>query len=173
MTTEHIPVDAIPGNTVPMPSPYPQKQSVDYFAAPDTVTHYLPDGVQWVEIQVFNEGMKKKYQKITSRDIRMNQRTSEAIVKSTMAEDRHLLIGQAICGWEILRAGERLPYTQKNLLAFLEAAPPAVIDNIEVAIRRANPWLLGEMKAEDIRKEIADLEEMLKIAIDREEQEKG
>ncbi len=47
-----------------------------------------------------------------------------------------------------------------------------MLGSLEKAIRKYNPWLLNEMSSEQIRKEIADLEELL-VAAEKREAEEG
>lgn len=150
----------------------PASEPIDYFAPPERVRHYLPDGVQWVEILPMNEGAKAKFQRATSREMKIN-RDQSAGVKMDAAADRHQLIKDSVKDFYIVSGGRQLPFNPTNLNNVLTNFPPHIVDGIEKAIRKANPWLLEEMSSADIRKEIESLEEMLQVALEREAGEDG
>lgn len=143
---------------------------VDYFGFSAEDTFYLPDGVQYITFKILNEGDKAKFQRKTTRDLTV-KRGGDATMKMDPADERHELIKTAVTGWNLYRGGQPVPFdghNGRNFRDFLELADPKIIEDLEKAIRKANPWLLGEMKAEDIRREISNLEEMLKVAEERE-----
>lgn len=140
---------------------------VDYFGFQSTEKFYLPDGQQYIEFEIMNEGKKAKFQKLTTKDL-VVQRGGDARMKMDPAQERHELIRQSVTGWNLYRGGNPVPFSPTNLKDFLELANPKLIEDLEKAIRKANPWLMGEMKSEDIRREIENLEEMLKTAEERE-----
>lgn len=144
-----------------------QGQPVDYFGFQSTEKFYLPDNVQYIEFEIMNEGKKAKFQKLTTKDL-VVQRGGDARMKMDPAQERHELIRQSVTGWNLYRGGNPVPFSPTNLKDFLELANPKLIEDLEKAIRKANPWLMGEMKSEDIRREIENLEEMLKTAEERE-----
>lgn len=146
----------------------PPSTQIDYFAFQKEDKHYLPDGQTYVLISAMNEGEKTKFQKRTQRDIVLERRSGDARMKMDAASDRHELIRTCVKGWNLVRQGQLVPFTERTLKDFLELADPKIVEGIEVAIRKVNPWLLGDMSAEDIRKEIENLEEMLVVAEERE-----
>lgn len=146
---------------------FEQPTKVDYFGFQANERYYLPDGEQYIEFQIMNEGLKARFQKKTSRDL-VVQRGGDARMKMDPADERHELIKTCVVGWNLYRGNEPVRFTDQNLRDFLTLANPKIIEDLEKAIRKANPWLLGEMKAEDIRREITNLEEMLKVAEERE-----
>ena len=84
------------------------------------------------------------------------------------AQERHELIRTCVTGWNLYRGGSPIPFGERALKDFLELTDPRLVEDLEKAIRKANPWLLGEMSSEDIQKEIDNLEEMKKVAEERE-----
>lgn len=144
-----------------------QSTPVDYFGFQSTEKFYLPDGVQYIEFEIMNEGKKAKFQKLTTKDL-VVQRGGDARMKMDPAQERHELIRQSVTGWNMYRGGNSVPFSERTLKDFLELANPKLIEDLEKSIRKANPWLMGEMKSEDIRREIENLEEMLKTAEERE-----
>jgi hypothetical protein len=143
-------------------------QVVDYFGFAESHKHMLPDGKQWIEFQSMNEGAKSRFQKESSRDLVLERQSGNARVKMDQAGDRHALIKACVTDWYVLRGGQPIPYTPVQLGDFLTLADPRIIDGLELAIRKANPWLLAEMSVKDIDKEIENLQEMRKVAEERE-----
>lgn len=133
---------------------------VDYFKFSDTERYYFPDGSSYVDFKVFTEGDRRKLQNKTASDVTLG-RGGEAKVRTAAGDSRFELLSMAITGWNLLRDGNPIPCAPNTVKIFLEAANPKIIDGIEKAVRLANPWLLADMSAEDIRQEIADLQEML------------
>lgn len=147
-------------------------QQVDYFGFEQTEVHYLPDKVTYVELKAMNEGAKKEYQKLTSTSTEFDQGKQTARMKLDPGKERHELIRQSVVGWNLVRGkGPNqvlVPFNERNLADFLRLANPVIIEDIEKAIRKLNPWMLAEMKVEDIEREIANLQEMLEVAKERE-----
>ena len=145
---------------------------VDYFGFQSNEKYYLPDGNQYIEFSLMNEGAKANFQKLTTRDL-IVQRGGDARMKMDPAAERHTLITQSVKDWNVYRGGIPVPFSTRALKDFLELANPVIVEELEKAIRKANPWLLGEMKSEDIEKEIENLQEMLVVAKERELGEAG
>lgn len=140
----------------------------DFFSFSETRKFHLPDHVSWIEFKVFNEGDKAKFQKQTGRDVRVNTRTNDATLKSDVAADRHALILTACIDWNLRRGGTPVTFGDRSVRDFLQLANPKIVEDLELEIRKANPWLLGDMTVEDIDREIENLNEMRKIAEERE-----
>jgi hypothetical protein len=140
----------------------------DYFGFQATEKFHLPDGLSWIEFRVMNEGDKLKFQKKTGRDINIDRRSGDARIKMDPGTERHELIITCCVNWNLTRNGELVPFGDRSIRDFLELANPRVVEDLEKAIRKANPWLLGEMTVEDIDKEIADLQEMRVVVSERE-----
>lgn len=146
---------------------------VDYFAAAETYIVTLPDGVSKLTCQVFNEGMRKKYQKAGNKEVRIHRASRDAYFKISSAEEREALLESAIVGWNLqsMHRGEMVekPFNQSTLKDFLQKAPPSVIDHIEKEVRKQETWLLDDMTVEDIDKQIEELQELRSEVEAREE----
>ena len=58
-----------------------------------------------------------------------------------------------------------------ELAKWLNVANPKIVDELEFAIRKANPWMQADMSAVEIRKEIERLQELEVQAMEREKGE--
>lgn len=155
----------------------------DYYGFDERDRWLFPDGKQWIEFKKLNEGERAKYLKATRSDVTINQRSGDAKIPFDQSNDRRQLLLQSITDWHIVmkdpRTGTFRPIAFGNngegspLGVWLAKANPAILQRIEKAVRMANPWLMSEMTAEQIRKEIEDLEELLKVAEEREAAEKN
>jgi DNA helicase TIP49 (TBP-interacting protein) len=147
----------------------------DYFGFAESEQVFLPDGRQYVEITVLNEGKKKNYQNTVNRDVVIQKATGDAKMKMAQGDERHALLKAAITGWHLVQrnkdTGEfrEIGFSNTNLNKFLDSAPPRVIELIEKAIRKANPWLMADLSLEDIDKEIANLQELRQKKVEEEE----
>lgn len=134
---------------------------VSYFGTEQEHDVYLPDGVSFVTHKDFSEGDRKKYLAQTNRDLRLQQRTGEAFLKTSPGEDRHALLRIAITGWNILGPdGNTLRFSEQNVKKALDSWPPHIIDIVEKDIRVHNPWLNSEVTIEQIDAEIENLQKM-------------
>ena len=151
-------------NALGMPTEEPVYD--DYFGFDEPLRVMLPDGKQYVEHTVLNEGKKKQYQNTTNRDVTIKKATGDAQMRMAQGDERHNLLKAAITGWHIVRRDAHsgnwieVPFNARNLNEFLEKASPTVIGLIEREIRKANPWLMADLTLEDIDKEIAELQEL-------------
>lgn len=142
---------------------------MDYFSFSSEETFTFPDGISQITFAVMNEGKKSKFQKITQRDLVMERSSGNARMKVDPSIERHALINESITGWNLKRGqGIDVPFNQRSRDDFMQLADPKVIEELEKAIRKANPWMLADMKSEDIQQEIDNLEEMKVIALERE-----
>lgn len=137
---------------------------VDYFGFEETHRVYLDDKTSFVEHKTLNEGARRKYMNKVNREVRL-QKSGDAFMKMATGDERHVLLEEAIIGWNLVRANkvgeiQALAFTAGNLKAFLEAAPPSVVDRIEKDIRDKNPWLVGDVTIEDIDEQIEELNEL-------------
>lgn len=160
----------------------------DYYGFDERVKWDFPDGKQWIEFKKLTEGDRAKYLKATKSDVHLNQKSGEARFAFDQSNDRKALLLHSITDWHLVhiqgqganRKVTPVPFPNGNsntpggaLAQWIDRANPALLAQLEKAIRKANPWLLNEMSAEQIRKEMADLEELLKAAEEREENEKA
>lgn len=152
-----------------------EPQFTDYFGFKATEKFWFPDGKTYIEYDVMNEGAKARFQKLTSRDLRVQRTTGDALLKMDPGAERHALISESVTGWNLMRRNpkddsrwEHAPFDQSNLRRFLEGTDPRIVEDLEKAIRKANPWLMDEMSVEDIDKEISNLQELRAVAVERE-----
>lgn len=152
-----------------------EPQFTDYFGFKATEKFYLPDGKTYIEFDVMNEGAKARFQKLTSRDLRVQRTTGDALLKMDPGAERHALISESVTGWNLMRRNpkdetrwEHAPFDKSNLNRFLDNADPRIIEDLEKAIRKANPWLMDEMSVEDIDRELDNLRELRQTAVERE-----
>lgn len=135
---------------------------VDYFDVKETHFATLPDGVQTVEVKVLTEGERRRYLNQTNREVKMNSRTKDLIMKSSVGDDEEALIKVATVGWNVMRGGASLPFTPNNLDFALNAWPPAAWRPVLKKIREVNEWLLGdEENLEALEEEYAELGERI------------
>lgn len=141
----------------------------DYFGFAATHRVMFPDGITYVEHAEMNEGARRKFLNASNRGMTIRKATGDADIKVRPGDDRFDLLTAAITGWNLIRGDKPLPFDRGNLEKFLSVADPRLVDDIEKDIRKRNPWLLANMTPDDIRKEIANLEEILEVAIKNEE----
>lgn len=153
----------------------------DYFGFDDTFKYYLPDGKQYIEFRVLNEGQRAKYEKKTSRDVRFNRRTDDAAIKVDAAEDRHTLITESVINWHMVKKTPKgwqpvafsVGSKGSTFDQWLDRANPQIVNDLHSAIMKANPWMSAEMTVEMIDEELQRLNDMRKLAVEREALEKG
>lgn len=144
-------------------------QYEDYWSFSQTERFVLPDGKQWIAFQIMNEGQKSSYQKAINRDIKINRRSGDASIKSDIADERHALILQSVTDWNMRRGNDFVAFSRSTLQNWLNVADPRIVEALEFAIRKANPWLLGDLSVWDFDDEIKRLQEMREEAVKREE----
>jgi hypothetical protein len=155
---------------------------VDYFGFDERERWYFPDGKQWIEFKKMTEGDRARFLKATRSDVHLNQRSGEARIPFDQSKERKELLVHSCTDWHMVRRGkngswEPVPFQNNGaggmFAQWVDKANPAVLAQLEKAIRKANPWLLNEMSLEQIDKEIADLQELRTAAADREAAEKN
>lgn len=173
-------------------SPYPQVQHseedvyagyTDYFGFDERERWYFPDGKQWIEFKKLTEGDRARFLKATRSDVHLNQKSGEARIPFDQSRERKELLVHSCTAWNMVRrdprSGQWAPVAFQNngagsvFAQWVDKANPAVLAQLEKAIRKANPWLLNEMSVEQIDKEIEDLQELRKVALEREASEKN
>lgn len=143
----------------------------DYWGVDETFKYSLPDGKQYFEIQPMNEGAKSRFQKMTNKGIRMNQRSQEALIDVDPADERHTLIKESVVGWRIMQRSPDGSFSEypcpsgdaqrkRSLETLLEKFNPKVVQDLEFFIRTKNPWMQADMDVEEIDKEIDRLSEL-------------
>lgn len=145
----------------------PPQAIVDYWGTDEKHRHELPDGKQWIEFKIMNEGDKVKFQKLTNTDVTLG-RDNTAKVKMDPATERHTLIKTSVCDWSLTKGGEPVAFSRQLLEKWLEVAPPKIVEELEYAIRMANPWMQAEQTVQMIDEEIERLYERRKEIVERE-----
>lgn len=141
----------------------------DYFGFEQTEVVPMPDSRQWVEIRVLNEGQRRKYLNSVNRDVRVQRGTGDAFMRLSSGDEKRALLESAIVNWNLRRGGQLVPFNERNLREFLDKADPRIIDRIEKAVRKANPWLQQDWTVEEIDEEIAELQELRQRKLDEAE----
>lgn len=145
----------------------------DYWGTDDTTKVHLPDGKQYFIVKPMNEGEKSKFQKMTTKDVVLQQRTGDARMAVDPAGERHALIKASVVGWKMYKrsstgAFEEVGYSKQMLEKWLETANPKAVEKVEHGIRLVNPWLQGDMTVKDIDEELDRLADLRKQIVDRE-----
>jgi hypothetical protein len=153
----------------------------DYWGVDETFKYMLPDGKQYFEIVPMNEGAKTRFQKMTNKGIRMNQRSQEATIDVDPADERHTLIHQSVISWRIMQRSADGTFSEfpcptddgrrrRALEQLLEKFNPKVVQDLEFFIRTKNPWMQADMDLDSLYEERERIEELIK---QRKEQEAG
>jgi hypothetical protein len=148
----------------------------DYFGFAGQESFTLPDGKQQIFFTKMNEGQRFQFQKKTSKDIKFNRASGDAAVRADPAEERQELIMSSVVGWSLMRRNgntwEAAAFStggpNSELYKWLKVADPKIVDDLELAIRKANPWMQADQTVEEIDKEIASLQELRAQAVERE-----
>jgi len=153
-------------------SEIPQQVQHDYFGFTHTEKFYFPDGITYFEIQKMNEGQKSKFQKSTQRDLTLEKGSGNAKFSMDPARERHELIKSSVISWNLTRGGQPIPFDARGraIQDFLDLGDPQIVEDIELFIRKLNPWLLNDLTVEEIDKQIQELQE-LRVTV--EEKERG
>lgn len=139
----------------------------NYWGVDEKVKHFLPDNKQYFVIKVMNEGARAMFQKNNNNDLTVS-RGGDAKIKVDPAKERHALIEASIVDWHIMKDGVLAPFSSNLFDDWLRKANPKLVDDMEFAIRKANPWLNANMTVEEIDKEIANLKDLRDDAAKRE-----
>jgi hypothetical protein len=146
-----------------------QKVIEDYWGFSESHQWFFPDGVQYLEYQVMNEGAKKKYQSKSNRDVVLERHSGNARLRMDTGEERHALLVEATTGWKLFQNGQEVQFSSGKFKQWLDLANPRLVEDYEKVVRKANPWLMADMTIEDIDREIESLEEMKAEILKREE----
>lgn len=138
---------------------FPQQE--DYFGFSHEEKVMFPDGVTYVIIKKLNEGDRKAFLNKSNRRLSIKKSTGDAELNVAAGDEKHHLLTVSITGWNLLRGGQPVSWNRKVLDEWLTVANPKIVDHIEAAIHKLNPWLDNEVSIEALEKEIADLTEVL------------
>ena len=148
----------------------------DYFSFGETFQCFFGekygDTVSYVEHKSLNEGSRRRYLNSVNREVTLERQSGNARMKLASGDEKHLLLEEAIVGWNLIKDGKPVTFSKgsngSTLSQFLAMADPAVIDVIEKDVRKNNAWLLAEVTVDGIKEQIKDLEEMLEEKIKEE-----
>jgi hypothetical protein len=151
-----------------------ETQVVDYWSGPpEPVRWYFPDGKQWIAFSKMTHGQRSAYNARTSKELTLEKVTGNARVKADVAGDTNILIDVAVIDWYILRGGNPVSFSKgspgSNLAQWMGQADPVLVDDLEKAIRKANPWLNAELTVKDIDEQIEELNREREEAVKREQ----
>lgn len=132
----------------------------DYFSFDITDRVELPDGVSYIEIKVLNEGARRKYLNSVNREVKLQKATGDAIMQLASGDERKAILESSICGWNLMRNGQPVAYSEGAVREFLNKTNPKIIDLIEKRVRELNPWLTADVSIEDIDQNIKELQEL-------------
>src|SRR6478735_10304874 len=143
--------------TAVMPPQDEERVIENYYGFSETHRFTLPDGVQWIEYKVMDEGKRSMFQKLTNKDITLRRQSGDASIKVDPAEERKVLLQQSITDWYMLKPkrGVENPRVESDFEPapfsigregaefeqWLAKANPKVVDDLEFTIRKANPWM--------------------------------
>lgn len=151
--------------------PSDQQSFVDYWGTDERHKFKLPDGRQWIEFKIMDEGAKSRFQKLTNQDLTIG-RDNTAKVRVDPAEERHTLIKTSVTDWSLIKVVDGKPepvgYSAQMVEKWLQVAPPKVVEDLEREIRLANPWMQAEQTVKDIDEELERLHELRRAAVERE-----
>lgn len=150
----------------------------NYWGVDETFKYFLPDNKQFFEIKPMDEGGKAKFQKMTNKGVRMNQRSQEATIDVDPANERHTLIKESVVGWRLMQRGPDGSWSEfpcsadanlrrRGLDQILTSFNPKAIQDLEFFIRTKNPWMQADMDVEQIDEEIDRLVEMKKQVLEQ------
>jgi hypothetical protein len=139
----------------------------DYWGTDEKHEFYLPDGKQYFVFQIMDEGAKARFQRKTNQDISIG-RDNTAKVRMDPASERHTLIKESVVDWYLYKDGRPVAFDNGKLEKWLSVAPPKIVEDLELAIRKANPWMQAEMTVEMIDEQIRNLEDLRRDAVARE-----
>jgi hypothetical protein len=149
----------------------------DYFGFDERHVFFFPDGKQYIEYQAMNEGARAKFQKSTNKDVVVERASGNARMKVDPASERQELLKVSVTGWHLMRRNDAgkfqpVPFSKgspgSTFEQWLAVANPKIVEQLEIAVRKANPWLLADQSSEEIRREIETLEEAFAAAVKRE-----
>lgn len=153
----------------------------DYFGFDETHEFTFPDGKQKIFFKAMTEGKKSQFQKSTNRDVVVERASGNARMKVDPASERQELLKASVTGWSLMRRNPTtgkfaaVPFTigtrNSSFELWLEEANPRLVEGLEKAVRKANPWLLADQTVEEIDKEIESLQEARAEALKRERSE--
>lgn len=138
---------------------------VDYFTFEERLRWYFPDKKHYIEYKPMTEGDRRKYQSKTMTTMSMNRASGDSKIGINVARDREELLNISVIGWFMERRDGlgnivSVDFTDKNhgWNAWSTRANPKYIEDLEKAIRKANPWMQSDLDIDEIDAEIDRLQ---------------
>ena len=151
----------------------------DYWGTDEFFRYHFPDGKdhddpthQYIECKVMNEGAKSQFQRLTNQDLTVT-RDNTAKVRVDPVAERHTLIKTSVENWNMFKDGKPAAFSKMLLEKWLQVAPPKIVEELELCIRKNNPWMQAEMTVEGIDEELARLHDLRRDVVAREAGEAG
>jgi len=141
-----------------------EAMQVDYFGFEETQNVIMPDGKSYVIIQALNEAGRRAYLNRVNREVRITKQTGDAVMQLANGSERQILLSHAVVGWNFVtrdKVGNMVPvpYSERKLTEWLEKANPNIVDIVDKAVRKQNPWLMADVTLEDLLKQREELDE--------------
>lgn len=146
---------------------------VNYWGFGRMEKFFLPDGVQYIEFRPMTEADRQHYQNNTQAVLSLNRASGDSKLPLNQARDRKALLAASVKGWYFFGPdGAPVDFKHREFGwdKWVAVADPQIIDALEKAIRKANPWMQSDMDKDEIRKQIDELEDLLR---QKEEEEAG
>lgn len=141
--------------------------TANYWGYTRTEKYMLPDGVQYIGFRPMTEGDRQKYQNLTRTTMSMNRASGDSRLTIDPSKARSALLEVSVAAvkdWYMIGPdGRPADFTSRQYgwNAWLMQADPLLVEGLEKAIQKANPWLQAEMDEEEIKKQIEELQERL------------
>ena len=131
----------------------------------ETKRYFFPDDVQYIEYKPMNSGMRDEYEKRTAREVKIQNVSRDMKLNLNPAADRAAILEISITDWHILRAdGTPMPFSKAALRELLAALDPSYTVELEMQIRKDNPWLMGDTDLKDLYEQRDALDEQIREA---------
>lgn len=158
--------------------PVETSQILDTWSYSTVEQHVIPNsGGQYIEFKKMTEADKTEFQAKTNRDVRVQSTTKDIKLNMDPGKERRVLLDICVVGWNLYRPSMRpqdngalvqVAFDKKAFSEWLKVVDPKIIQDLEKAIRDANPWMRQDLTADEYDIEIAALEELRDEARKRE-----
>jgi hypothetical protein len=143
-----------------------ETMQVDYFGFEETENVFLPDGKSYITIAALNEGGRRRYLNRVNREVRIAKQTGDAVMQLANGDERRILLAEAVVGWNLVakdRTGNivAVPFKDQKLNEWLDKANPTIVDIVDKAVRKQNPWLMQDVTLDDLLKQRDELDEQI------------
>lgn len=151
-----------------------------YFSTQDTDTHYLPDGKQYMILKHMSERDRASLNRATRQSTTIDSKTRDMRIDLDDTAQRHEAIKAGVVGWHLVRfeqtangrRGKVVPFSQTELIRWLDDADPNAVDDVYNRVRQMNPWMSGEESLDDLKEQRDDMNKRI-AELEDEEARKG